>query len=249
MAKVCILRAPGTNCDAETKLSIEHFNVKAEIVHVKKLISGDKKLAEYDALVIPGGFSFGDRVRAGAILGSILRERFHSELNDFNESGKPILGICNGFQVLIEAGLIKNAALLPNSGSRFECRWVYLKKANSKSFFLRDMPSLIRLPVAHGEGRFFADKRKINELEKSKRVSFYYAKENGERANMLYPHNPNGSLRDIAGVTNEKGNILALMPHPERAFFAYTCINWHREKNKKYGDGYYIFRNLASEIS
>ena len=249
MPKVCIIRAPGTNCDAETKLSVEHFKVKAEIVHVKKLIEREKKLADYDALIIPGGFSFGDRVRAGAILGSILRERFYRELEIFNEQGKPILGICNGFQVLIEAKLIKNAALLPNKSSRFECRWVYLKKASDKSFFLKDMPTLIRLPIAHGEGRFFAEERKIKELEEKKQVSFYYARENGEKAGMLYPYNPNGSLNDIAGLINEKGNILALMPHPERAFFSYTCINYHREKNKKYGHGYYIFRNLVNEIS
>lgn len=249
MPKVCIIRAPGTNCDAETKLCIEHFNIRAEIVHIKKIIERRKKLSDYDALVIPGGFSFGDRIRAGSVLGSILRERFHRELEAFNKERKPILGICNGFQVLIEAKLIKNAALLPNSGSRFECRWANLKKASSKSFFLRDLPKLIKLPIAHGEGRFFAEKSRVEELEKSGQISFYYAKENGEKANMLYPYNPNGSVNDIAGVVNEKGNMLALMPHPERAFFFYTRINWHREKNKKYAHGYYIFKNLVEEIS
>lgn len=247
MSKVCILRAPGTNCDAETKEAVEHFKVKADIVHISELIKKEKRLGSYDALVIPGGFSFGDYVRAGALLGGILREKFASELSKFNEEGKPILGICNGFQILVECGIFKNTALLPNSSARFEDRWVYLQKSKSNCIFTKEMPLLTRMPIAHGEGRFTAGRELLEKIK----TAFHYADEKGGKADGEYPLNPNGSIEDIAGITNSRGNVLGLMPHPERAFFRFMYPDWTRRKSngsEAYGDGYFVFKNMIEHI-
>jgi len=257
MVKVCVLRAPGTNCDAEAKEAVEHFKVKAEVVHVNELIKKEKKLSDYDALVIPGGFSFGDHVRAGALLGGILREKFRSEIEKFNEEEKPILGICNGFQILAECGIFENTALLPNSSARFEDRWVYLKKGRSRCIFTKEIPPLTRMPVAHGEGRFTAGEKAIEKIKKENLIAFSYAREDGRTADGEYPLNPNGSADDMAGITNPKGNVLGLMPHPERAFFKFMYPDWTREKAKNNGgsktpelcgDGYYIFKSMTEYI-
>jgi len=251
MSSVCILRAPGTNCDAETKEAVEHFRVKADIVHINELIKKEKKLSGYSALVVPGGFSFGDHVRAGALLGGILREKFASELSKFNEEEKPILGICNGFQILAECGIFESTALLPNSSARFEDRWVHLKKSKSRCIFTKEMPSLARMPIAHGEGRFTADGKTIKKIKKQNLIAFRYASEDGKNANGKYPLNPNGSIEDIAGMTNSKGNVLGLMPHPERAFFKFMYPDWTRRKSngaERHGNGYFIFKNMIEHI-
>jgi phosphoribosylformylglycinamidine synthase len=251
--KVAVLRAPGTNCDKETAWCVEGLGVKAEVIHVKKLLEKSSKISDYDGLILPGGFSYGDHVRAGALLGKMLKERFGNILLEFFEGGKPILGICNGFQVLVELGILPeidiNSALTTNLSSRFECRWVRLKVEKNKSIFTKEFPRAIQLPIAHGEGRFLVESTALDKLKKRGQVVMRYAKKNGEAAEGHYPENPNGSLEDIAGICNPSGLVFGLMPHPERAYQNFTYPNWTRKPlNNSWGDGYLIFKSMIDYI-
>ncbi|MFQ5974697.1 MAG: phosphoribosylformylglycinamidine synthase I [Candidatus Hydrothermarchaeales archaeon] len=259
----CLIRAPGTNCDIETHYALEYFGTKAEIVHINQLLKGEKDLASYHGLVIPGGFSFGDHIRSGAILGKTLQCKFGDLLTEFAEESKPILGICNGFQVLVESGLlpgfkdrgtILNAALGTNTSSKFEDRWVYLKKVNeSRCVFTANGNELVRMPVAHGEGKFILppeeEERLLNELEKNDQIVYKYAKGEGSLAFGSYPENPNGSFADIAGICNPSGTVFGLMPHPERAFQRITYPDWTRTGLGEIGDGFSIFKNLVDFVA
>ncbi|HDY73678.1 MAG TPA: phosphoribosylformylglycinamidine synthase I [Euryarchaeota archaeon] len=251
--KVCIIRAPGTNCDRETAMCVESQGLEAEVVHVKRLMDGEIRFSDYDGLIIPGGFSFGDHVRAGALLGKILKERFGDELAQFSSDGKPILGICNGFQVLVECGLLPGntaqSALTTNLSSRFECRWVDLSVETSRCIFTDGLSGSIRLPVAHGEGRFLVTAGELKELTNTGQVVFKYAQKNGGSAGGSYPENPNGSIDDIAGICNKEGNVFGLMPHPERAFYRFLHPRWTKsDESESFGDGYKIFNNMAEYI-
>lgn len=247
--RAIILRAGGTNCDAETRDALVELGVGAEVVHVNRLLRGYVRLEDYQALVIPGGFSYGDRVRSGAILGKILRYTLGRELDRFVDEGKPVLGICNGFQALLEAELLPGngytLALGRNSSGRFEDRWCYLK--SSKRIFSGSIPELCRIPVANGEGRLILpigkEERVYEELLENNQIAFLYAKSNGELAELEYPWNPSGSYGDIAGITNPQGNVLGMMPHPERAFYRYMYPDWTRlGEPEKPGDGYFVFK-------
>ncbi|MFQ5887536.1 MAG: phosphoribosylformylglycinamidine synthase I [Candidatus Hydrothermarchaeales archaeon] len=260
--RFCVIRAPGTNCDIETQYALEYFGSKAENVHVNQLLNGEKDLASFHGLVIPGGFSFGDHIRSGAILGKILRYKFGDLLTGFSDENKPILGICNGFQVLIESGLlpgfedrgtILNAALGTNVSSKYEDRWVYLKKVNeSRCIFTTNGNELIRMPVAHGDGKFILppeeEERLLKELEENDQIVYKYAKEDGGLAFGSYPENPNGSIADIAGICNPSGTVFGLMPHPERAFQRITYPDWTRTGLEGMGDGFSIFKNMVDYI-
>ncbi len=251
--KVCIIRAPGTNCDRETALCIGSLGIEAEVVHVKRIMDGQTHFSDFDGLIIPGGFSFGDHVRAGALLGKILKERFGDELVQFSADGKPILGICNGFQVLVECGLLPGrgalGALTTNLSSHFECRWVDLKVEESDCIFTRGLRRGIRLPVAHGEGRFLVTEGELQEMTEANQLVFRYALEKGEAAGGSYPENPNGSVEDIAGICNKAGNVFGLMPHPERAFYSFMHPRWTKSDDAdSCGDGYKIFKNMAEYI-
>lgn len=256
--KICILRAAGTNCDLETKYALEHFKCLAEIVHINQFMKGRKSLLSYDGLVIPGGFSFGDHIRSGAILGKIVGEKF-GELKKFVEDERPILGVCNGFQVLVEAGLLPGfegisrqpeVALTKNNSSKYEDRWVYLKRSRSRCIFTKGIKKLLRMPVAHSEGKFTPPPKKeyLKKLKENDQIVFCYAKQNGELAKGSYPENPNGSISDIAGICNPSGTIFGLMPHPERAFHRITYPDWTRDDLKGEGDGYPIFKNMADYV-
>jgi len=252
-AKVCVLRAPGTNCDRETLWCLEKVGLSAAVVHVKRLLDGAQQLSSFQALVIPGGFSYGDHVRAGALLGKTLEKRLSKELEEFTASGKPILGICNGFQVLVECGLLPGeglrAALTTNASSVFECRWVWLRVEETACLFTRDMMPCVSLPVAHGEGRFLAGEEELAEMRREKLVALTYALPDGSPARERYPYNPNGSLHDIAGLCNRAGNVLGLMPHPERAFLSIHHPCWTRAKSSEmHGHGYKVFKNMAAYL-
>jgi len=256
MVKVCIVRAPGTNCDLETKFALESLGAKADIIHINKFISGRKKLKEYEALIIPGGFSYGDHIRSGAIMGKILAEKFGKELEKFIFQQKPVLGICNGFQVLVEAGFLPSfkrgnrvqAALVKNESNRFECRWVYLKVTSSKCIFTKGL-KFIRLPVAHAEGKFIISENKLEKLKENQQIVLRYALPDQNFAEYRYPFNPNGSMYDIAGICDKHGLVFGLMPHPERAFLKIMYPDWSRGENPQdYGDGYYIFKNMIEYI-
>lgn len=258
MTSICILRAPGTNCDLETKHALEHFGLSADIVHVNQFFSGKKDLLSYSGLVIPGGFSYGDHIRSGAIMGRIAGERLGIKLAKMVEDERPILGICNGFQVLVEAGLLPgfngknerlNAALGTNASSKFEDRWVYLKNRGS-SIFTKGIKELTRMPVAHAEGKLILplgrESEYISLLKENGQIAFSYATRKGKPAEGKYPDNPNGSIADIAGISDPSGVVMGMMPHPERAFHRITYPDWTRTGLEGFGDGYIIFKNMAA---
>lgn len=265
--KICILRIEGTNCEYETFLSFTRLGASAEIVHLKQLIGAVKEherrnLGDYDALVIPGGFSSGDYIRAGAILAARINGALGDEIADFVNGGKPILGICNGFQVLVEMGLLpgfgapgeiglQQAALTTNDSARFECRPTLIMHENKgKCIFTQGIEKgdILKIPCAHAEGKFFIAEQKraeyLQRLEDNDQIVFRYVDPDGNYAS--YPWNPNGSLHNIAGICNPEGTVLGLMPHPERAFYTFMDSEWTRKsriqregkEEKAGGDGY-----------
>jgi phosphoribosylformylglycinamidine synthase len=255
MIRVLVLRAPGTNCDKETARAVREAGAAAEIIHVKKLIEGTIDLLDYDGLVIPGGFSYGDRVRAGAILSAKIKSKLWDKFKEFAEDTRPVLGICNGFQVLVELGLLPGlsygdepvAALVPNTLARFEARWVYLKHVNrNKCIFTRSLENrVLRMPVAHAEGRFMAAADIVKRIIENDQIVFVYVKPDGSLAMGEYPYNPNGSMMDIAAICNERGNVMGLMPHPERAIYSWQLPE---KISDGYADGFPIFREMVDYI-
>jgi phosphoribosylformylglycinamidine synthase len=262
--KVCILRVGGTNCDAETRRAFNDLGVVANVVHANKIIK-EKNLLDYDVLVFPGGFSYGDHVRAGAIWGKRVITKLGYELKKFDEEERLILGICNGFQVLVEAGLLPDfegfsespkAALASNTSIKYECRWIYLKHENSgKCIFTKKIQKgqRIFMPVAHAEGRFIFPKKNENEYLKrlyyNDQLVFRYCDEKGEYAAGKYPINPNGAFHDIAGICNTNGNVFGLMPHPERACYGWQLPDWtERSQLLRYGDGRLLFESVVDYL-
>jgi phosphoribosylformylglycinamidine synthase I len=262
--RVCVMRVGGTNCDAETKRALDEVGVKAEVVHINE-VEKKANLLDYNALVFPGGFSYGDYVRAGAILAKGTLTKLRGDLETFVDEGRPILGICNGFQVLVEAGLLPafngvseypEATLATNIPIGYNCRWVYVKHENSGNcLFTQKIPKgkVMRIPVAHGEGRFLFLKEKENRyLEKlydDDQLVFRYCNEEGEYAEGIFPVNPNGAFHDIAGICDPTGTVFGLMPHPERAFYGWQLPDWTKTENMpKYGDGRLVFESMVEYL-
>jgi phosphoribosylformylglycinamidine synthase len=258
--KVCLLRVGGTNCDAETQRALQEIGLTSHVLHLNE--AAKRGLAEYDALVLPGGFSYGDYVRAGSIWARRLISKLSHDLKRFVEEERPILGICNGFQVLVETGLLPGfdgvtsspqAALSTNEPPEYRCRWVRLKVEQSNCIFTNNVKDrMLRIPVAHAEGRFIFEKEKENKyLEKLKaegQLVLRYCLKDGSPAMGQYPDNPNGSFYDIAGICNQSGKIFGLMPHPERAFYGWQLPDWTRTKLPNYGDGEILFKSLRSYL-
>ena len=264
-SKICILRVGGTNCDHETKRTIDDFEgMESEIVRINQL-KDDKDLVDYDGLIIPGGFSYGDHVRAGSVFAQKIKTMLSEEIYHFAENGKPIMGICNGFQVLIETGLLPGvegisefpeASLAINESARYECRWIHLKNVNEGNcIFSQDIEKgkNLHIPIGHKEGRFILRKDREEELLKklyeNDQVVFKYSDENGNFANGSYPENPNGSLDDIAAICNPSGKIFGMMPHPERAYHGLHLPDWTaKDKVPEYGDGRLIFESMVNHL-
>ncbi len=248
MSKVrtLILRAPGTNCDVETAFAFERAGAVAELVHINRFAAGEAKLSGYQILVIPGGFTYGDDISAGRILANELKLRLGEEMGDFVSQGKLVLGICNGFQVLMKAGVLPDpgssaeVTLAANDSNRFECRWVYLKvNPQSPCVFTKGIDRMY-LPAAHAEGKLVASEAALKKVN----AALYYTDAAGNTGSG-YPHNPNGSADDIAGISDASGRIFALMPHPERHIHPTQHPRWTREDSKEHGDGFKIFVNAV----
>ncbi len=267
--KVCVLRIEGTNCEEESYLAFRRLGTKPEKVHLKQLTGTDvaheerRALADYQILVLPGGFSAGDYVRAGAIFAARLKSRLEKDLVQFIKAGKPVLGICNGFQILVETGLlpamgsvmteIPEAVLGTNDSARFECRPTLLRKVNrgSCAFTSRISQEKISLiPSAHAEGKLMfpldRSKRIVKELEDNDQIVFKYVDPQGRPAG--YPWCPNGSTDNIAGICNREGNVFGLMPHPERVFFRFTHPDWTRKPDGP-GDGRAVFESVLDYVA
>lgn len=251
---VCILRTAGTNCDKETYFAFLKAQGAPELVHINELINKQKLLEDYQILVIPGGFSYGDDLGAGKILANELKFKLIEDIVKFVREGKLILGICNGFQVLVKSGLLsvntqlkQDISLIINDSGKFEDRWVYLKSQgpetkNRKCVWTQGLPEIIYLPVAHGEGKFIAqDKQALDKLRKNQQVVFRYCDEKGNFSG--YPRNPNGSEDNIAGICDETGRILGMMPHPERHIDIAQHPRASEFSRRQEGDGLQIFRN------
>lgn len=267
--KVCVLRIEGTNCEEESYQAFRRMGTQPEKVHLKQLIGMDvtseekRSLSDYQILVFPEGFSSGDYVRAGAIFAARMKSRLSEDLVDFIKSGKPVLGICNGFQVLVETGLLPamsrvmseypEAVLGTNDSGRFECRPTILKKVNRSScvFTSKISPDKLSLvPSAHAEGKLMfpleRSKQILKELEENDQIVFKYVDPEGNQAG--YPWCPNGSTENIAGICNREGNVLGLMPHPERVFFRFTHPDWTRGPDGP-GDGRAVFESVLDYVT
>lgn len=247
---MAILQMEGTNCEYESYLAFKHVGVLPEFVHLKELERKQKELADYQCLFIPGGFSAGDYVRAGAIFAARMRAHLMQELKQFVEEGYPVVGVCNGFQVLIELGLLPalhgisdqpEAALATNDSNRFECRQTLLKYQKGRCALTRTVPERILLiPSAHMEGKLVFKNEEYAQEVNEKQVVFRYVDAHGNLAG--YPWNPNGSFANIAGICNREGTVMGMMPHPERAFYQWQNPNWND------GDGRAIFEGIAEYI-
>ena len=236
--KTLILRVPGTNCDMETAFAFERAGAQVDLVHVGELINHETSLSNYQIMVIPGGFTYGDDISAGRILANELRLKLRDEIKKFVDDGRLILGICNGFQALVKAGMLpesrgENAQSLTiagNDSGRFECRWIYLRtNKTSPCIFTRGI-DLMYLPVAHGEGKVVIEPGAQEELN----VALRYTDETGD-IQAGYPYNPNGSVDNIAGICNQQGNVLGLMPHPEDHINPSQHPRWTRQQGGQLG--------------
>jgi phosphoribosylformylglycinamidine synthase len=257
--KTLILRAAGVNCDGETAFAFELAGARSEFVHVNRLLERPELLSECQLLAIPGGFSYGDDIAAGRILANQIRHHLAEAFARFIEAGKPIIGVCNGFQVLVKTDLLpgalagrsgQTATLANNDCGRFVDRWVRLACCGGKCVWTAGIERM-ELPVAHGEGKFVPRDESIRRaLWDNGQVALIYAKGDGSPANGQLPDNPNGSVDDIAGVCDGSGLIFGLMPHPERHVDATQHPAWTRMKPlPAEGQGLRIFRNAVRHVA
>jgi len=247
--KALILRAPGTNCDEETAFAFRQAGAKAKLVHINQLIRRERNLADYQVMVVPGGFTYSDDLGAGKVLANEIKLKLGEDIQRFTERGCLILGICNGFQVLVKTGILpgiqgeQKLTLTTNDSSRFECRWVHLKtNGGSKCVFTAGIERLY-LPVAHGEGKIVTQADFLSQVD----AAVYYTDAKGN-LNAGYPYNPNGSMQDIAGICDATGRIFALMPHPERHIHPSQHPNWHNDKADSHQNCLKIFSNAVNWI-
>ena len=249
--KVCVLRSAGTNCDQETAAAFLLAGGKVELLHVNSLLSNQRALDDFQILALPGGFSYGDDIASGKIFANQLRFKLIDSLRKFISAGKLIIGICNGFQILVKSGLLpgsvnleQTTSLIINDSGKFESRWVYLK-SSGHCVWTKGLEKIIYLPVAHGEGKFVVgDQQVLNRLQQNNQIVFQYTDVVGNLSG--YPNNPNGSMESVAGICDQAGRVFGLMPHPER----YVCFSQHprKEQLKNQATGLKIFKNGVNYI-
>ena len=273
--KVAVLFGFGINCDHETAAVFEMAGGQSTRIHLNSFISGDEDLDDYDILAVPGGFSFGDHLGSGRLMGNRMRLSLRDKLQQFIESGKPIIGICNGFQVLVKTGLlpgpdnnspdfIQRASLTLNDSGRYEDRWVTLEfNPNSNCIWTKGM-TRIDCPVRHGEGKYvMPDNHGLSSLEANNQLVVHYVdpkipygEQNHDKV-LPFPISPNGSMRNIAGITDKTGLVFGLMPHPEAIYANWLHPDFSRGKSPEpdgdlkfewEGEGLQIFRNAINYI-
>lgn len=253
--KAIILKANGTNRDEEMAFAFQIAGAEAKIIHVNDLREERDKLNNYNILVLPGGFAYGDDIVSGKILATELTSFFKEELQKFvQRKDTATLGVCNGFQVLVRTGLLPfgkvgemDAVLTNNDSGHFECRWIDMKIEESNCKFMEGLVGKkVSYPIAHGEGKFFTDTKTLKEIENKKLVVFRYIDNNGNPT-MEYPKNPNGALNSIGGITDKTGRILGLMPHPECFIRVQQHPNWRRGKIQS-PEGLLLFENIVKFI-
>lgn len=232
--RALILHATGTNRDRDVARAIELAGGSPDIRHIHELLHRRAPWTDYQMLVVPGGFSYADALGAGRLLALDLEAYFSDQMRAFVEAEKPVIGICNGFQALVRAGILPGrtgvkATLTFNQSGHFECRWVTLRATSSKCVWTQGLNELIDCPVAHGEGRFLVSSTEgWTELQQNDQIALIYTGREGEPAGGAYPENPNGSPGDVAGVCSPAGNVLGLMPHPENHIFQWQHPRWTR---------------------
>jgi phosphoribosylformylglycinamidine synthase len=262
--RALVITGFGLNCDLETAHALQTAGAKAERAHLNAIIARERSLSDFQMLVVGGGFSWGDDHGAGVIMAMRLKHRLRDDLIRFVEQGGVVLGICNGFQVLVNLGLLpgfelremkREVALINNDCGSFRDQWVHLAVNSASPCVLTRGMERIELPVRHGEGKFYAEPKIIERLIKQQQVAFRYTRPDGELAEGVFPFNPNGSVADIAGICDPTGRIVGLMPHPE-AFNHWTNHpDWTYQKENyrragqplpEEGQGIQLFRNAVS---
>ncbi len=251
--RVLILRAPGANCDGEAQFAFETAGAVAERVHINRLREQPDLLQRYQILVVPGGFTYGDDVAAGKILANQLSCFLGDALRRFRDAEKLILGVCNGFQALLKAGLLippdedgPLATLAHNASGRFQDRWLTLQASPGRCPFLTGIDRML-VPIAHGEGRFLCREEWIlHGLEQAGQVVLKYVPNPDDDGR---PYNPNGSQGDVAGLCDATGRVLGLMPHPERHVLPTQHPRWTRLGLAAEGEGLALFRNAVQFFS
>jgi phosphoribosylformylglycinamidine synthase subunit PurQ / glutaminase len=250
--KALIIRAPGTNCDGETDFAFKLAGAETTLVHVNRLIRREEKLSDYQILAIPGGFSYGDDIAAGKVQANELRLKMGEDVTRFIEDGRLIIGICNGFQVLVKTGFLPDVShstgttvtLAGNDSGKFECRWNYLVGNKSSNCVFTKGIERMYLPIAHGEGKLIAEGKPLSQAN----IALRYSDENGKPA-AGYPDNPNGSNDNIAGICDNSGRVFGLMPHPERHVRATQHPRWTSGHSDAPGDGLKVFTNAVEWAS
>ena len=258
-----VTRTAGTNCEAEAVRALELAGARVELIHIKQLLAEPQRLQEAGLCIFPGGFSYGDDIAAGRVFGLELRSGMYADLRAFVDAGGLVLGICNGFQVLVESGILdpptktlttkdlasaegREIALHANASNRFECRWVELEAADSACVWLSE-GQRIPCPAAHAEGRFVVrDDAVFDRLKASRQLALrYVVLADGDP----YPANPNGSIDHIAGICDPSGRALGLMPHPERNILPWNHPQWTRLAARSEGEGLAFFRQMVAAAS
>jgi phosphoribosylformylglycinamidine synthase len=253
--RILVLRAPGTNCDRETAFAFEKAGGHADLVHINRLLENPKLPDDYQVLCLPGGFSYGDDIAAGRILANQIRHHLRETLQAFKAAEKLILGICNGFQILIKSGVLlpddpaagPSATLTWNNSGKYEDRWVHLVTDPQHCVFLQGVDRMY-LPIAHAEGRFVVpDATQLQRFQTHHQLALRYCDDDAlaHDAVLPFPINPNGSIANVAGVCDETGRVLGLMPHPERHIDPTQHPRWTRGEARDPGDGLAIFANAV----
>lgn len=252
--KALVIRTAGTNCDQETSFALEYAGATTQLSHINHLAKEEDPFAGIDILAIPGGFTYGDDVASGKVLAVEMTHVIGEKIKAFVDKGGLVIGICNGFQVLVKTGLLpdalfssaeeRKATLTFNDSHKFECRWSRLKAAENTVCVFAEQGEEMDIPVAHGEGKFVCRSPEVlKELQDNGQIVYRYISRDGGVPE--YPEDPNGSDDHIAGICDKTGRVFGLMPHPERHIFAYQHPRATREEREGDGEGIKMFKRAV----